>query len=58
MNGTFTGEAPQQTALCRVCFEGIPKGGEAVCFTTCAGNKYLRLFIHPHCFPEKATLIQ
>jgi hypothetical protein len=53
----FTREAPGQSALCRVCNQEIPKGQEAILLTTRHSNKFARLFIHPHCFPEKHTLI-
>jgi len=56
MIGSFTSEAPQRPALCRVCFEDILKGDEAICFTTHHASHFARLFIHPRCFPEKRTL--
>lgn len=52
----FTRKAPERPALCRICNREIPAGQDSILLTTRHSNKYVKLFFHLDCFPEKSTL--
>lgn len=49
----FTWKSPEHKAQCRVCRGGIEAGAGAILLSTYAAGKYLNLYFHPYCFPDK-----
>lgn len=53
----FVQQSPTQKAQCRVCRGGIEAGDPAIHLETYAAGKWLSLYFHIYCFPEKKDIV-